>query len=174
MKTPSIRYVVKILYITKGLQKIHFTLKHPENAIYLTGIAVSGTYGRAYGVIGREERIFTDTTGTLSLAIPEKGDVFYTESLKIETGDFSEFVEETIAPNFFNPRFGFSAKRYEYFTTAVPITGNLMEGYYEDFVVPPRGGGFILIDGGDRSVSYYKVTLYLRYQMHEHDNGICS
>jgi len=167
MKTPSIKYVVKVFYITKGLQKILFRIKHPENARYLTGIAISGTYGRPFGLIIRDERVNTDTTGVLSLAIPESGDVFYTDHLKIETGDFSEFVEETIAPGFLNPRFGFCAKRYEYFPTQVPITGNLMEGFYEDVVIPP-GGGTILLSG-----YYYKVTLYLRYQMHKDENGIC-
>jgi len=169
-KETGIKYVVRVIYITKPLQKIHFTARHPEEALYLTGIAVTGTN---FSRRGGDAIIFTDTTGIMSLAIPEKGDVFYTQEIKAETGNFSEYAEQRLRQSFINKSFSFSGKRSDYFNTCLPISDASIEGYYEDVssarlaflsLIRPEPIG-IPLPRPDRK--FYKVTLYLRYQMKE-------
>lgn len=154
----SIQHEVKVLPIYELGQKIHFTVRHPENAECLTGLAVTCTRMRQQGFEGSLQ---PDYAGTLALAIPEKGDVFYTETVKAEKPDFRDFAEKKINLPFTTYPFGFSGKRIEYFDTVIPATHALLEGYYEDSAVE---GGLIII-GGDASLALYKLTLYLRYKM---------
>jgi hypothetical protein len=155
----SIGYAVKVIKITALGDKIRFNLRHPENAECLTGIAVTCTRSRPQGLEGA---LLSDVAGTLALAIPEKGDVFFAESVKAEQGDFRDLTERRINLGLFNYPFGFSVKRIEYYDVSVPATNTLMEGYYEDSATE---AGLIIIIGDDAPPELYKVTLYLRYQM---------
>jgi len=182
-QTLHIKYVVKVISITKPLQKTHFTIRHPENASCLSGIAVTNT---CFSVVIAPEgrpRISLDNAGFLSLATPNKGDVFYTEDLKIDKGDYRDKTEQLINPSFLLGDTEFSGKRLDYFDTAMPIQDALMEGYYEDIfiqtaVVAPPSPGLpkteVVVKGTaaasrapvGRSLTY-KVTLYLRYIVNE-------
>src|SRR6185312_6710456 len=117
-----IKYVVKVISITKSLQKMHFVLRHPENATCLSGIAVTTTCfsDNLLGPEGRP-RNKSDNAGFLSLATPNKGDVFYSEDLKVEQGEFRDTTELLINPPFPSGEFEFYGKRYEYLDTAMPI-----------------------------------------------------
>lgn len=154
----SIRYVVKALPIYEWGKKIHFTLRHPENAECITGIAVTCTRMRPQGLEGS---LLADVAGTLALAIPAKGDVFYTESVKAEKADFREFAEKRTGLGFYSYLYGFSGKGIGYFDVSVPITQPILEGYYEDSAIEDG----IIIIGGDPPPWIYKVHLYLRYKM---------
>jgi len=163
-KNRNIKYVVKVIYITKPLQKIHFTVRHPENACYLSGIKVNTN--NILAKIVRDGQIQNDVTGFLSLAIPQEGDVFYTEEVFSEIPDYAALVLNelnAIESGGKNPR-----KKNDYFNTCVQITEAMMEGYYEDAAfgmvlspVKPKGGFDI------RKINFYKITLYLRYQLKE-------
>ena len=173
-KETGIKYVVKLIYITKPLQKIHFTIRHPENALHITGIAVTGTNN-----VIRDERLrernLKKITGAISLAIPEEGDVFYTEEVRTETIDFREFLENKIDWGIANVLYAYAAKPYDYFDTCIPVKEALLEGYYEDTATVraeqvselPRFGvtpsAAIPIPRPQEKL--YKITLYLRYQM---------
>ena len=177
-----IKYVVKVISITKAAQKIHFTVRHPENATCLSGIAITGTcYLRR--LINRDmiTKTVNDITGFLSLAIPNKGDVFYSDHIKIETDNFLDKKEQLIGSAFLAKKFEFAGKRAEYFDTDIPITDALMEGYYED--VSAANNTTIVFNSTPRldinpvlatfqqvhnnPEANYKVRLYLRYVMHE-------
>jgi len=161
-KETGIKYVVKVLRITKRGEKIHFTLKHPENALWLNGIALTTSDIRRRGVEGS---LTSDTTGTLSLAIPDKGDVFYSEEVKSETGNFKDFIEQRLRQEFSGKEFSLSGTRREYFTTWIPVTEALLEGFYAE---NPSAGRPARLAGDLLSlVEFYKVTLYLRYVMKE-------
>lgn len=170
-KETGIKYLVKVLFITKPAQKIHFTVRHPENALFLTGIAVTGTNVLKRGVEGIK---LPDITGVLSLAIPEQGDVFYTQEVKSESGIFLDVVERRIQASFLRKDFGRSGKRYDYFDTCVRITDAAIEGYYEDaansrgIIIGPKliePIGIIPVPAPSRIL--YRITLYLRYQLKE-------
>lgn len=163
-KEHKIKHVVKVLSITKQFQKIHFTLRHPENALYLSGIAVTGTKVYEAGLEGITR---PDSAGFLSLAIPEKGDVFYTEQVKSEKSKFLDFAEQRLALGFLKNAFGFSGKRKTYFDTCVPITEALMEGYYEDTSFVPVIIFLAFSPPPPPSITPYTITLYLRYVMNE-------
>lgn len=152
----SIKYTVKVVSISNLGQKVHFTIRHPEDAEMITGIAVTATKLRPSG-----RAVFqSDTTGHLSLASPDKGDVFYTESIKAEQFDFRDLTEKRIGLAYVPKQFGFSGKRLEYFNTAIDTSQALLEGYYED----GSSSGLVII-GGDAHRELYRVTLYLRYKM---------
>lgn len=158
MKTETgIKELVKALPITRPGQKIHFTVRHPENALFLTGIAVTGTK-----ILNPDDTRAGDNTGVLSLAIAEEGDVFYTEEIKSERGRAEGRIQGS-----FKKRFGFSGKRFEYFDTCKKITDASLEGFYEDAgsgpTGPPHDSDVIVIP----LRPLYKITLYLRYQMKE-------
>jgi len=163
-KNRNIKYVVKVIYITKPLQKIHFTVRHPENACYLSGIKVSTN--NILGEILKVGQIQNDVTGFLSLAIPQEGDVFYTEEVFSEIPDYAAIVLKELSAMELGgktPR-----KKNDYFNTCVQINEAIMEGYYEDTAfsmvlspVKPKGEFDI------RKINPYKITLYLRYQLKE-------
>ena len=173
--------MVKVISITKAAQKIHFTVRHPENATCLSGIAITATcYVRR--LINRDmvTRTVNDMTGFLSLAIPNKGDVFYSDHIKIETDNFLDKTEQLTRSILLGQKFEFAGKRAEYFDTEMPITDALMEGYYED--VSSGNNTSIVFNSTPRldinlqlptlqqvrnPVANYKVRLYLRYVMHE-------
>src|ERR1700757_3786122 len=170
-----IKYVVKVITITKPLQKTHFTIRHPENASCLSGIAVTTNAYAAPLMIRDGAKAPTDNAGFLSLAVPNKGDVFYTEDVKVERDEYRDKIEQLIKPTFITPDFEFSGKKFGYMDTAMPVNDAFMEGYYEDLffqtgfigggIGGPKGEG-----GGDfipRILTGYKVTLYLRYIVNE-------
>lgn len=153
MKTQTgIKELVKALPITRPGQKIHFTVRHPENALFLTGIAVTGTK-----ILNPDDPRAGDNTGVLSLAIADEGDVFYTEEIKSERGTAGRIQGS------FKKTFGFSAKRFEYFDTCKRITDASLEGFYEDTSGLVRESPSEVIPLGP----LYKIILYLRYQMQE-------
>lgn len=154
----SIAYAVKVIKIMELGEKTRFQVRHPENSACLTGIAVSCTRMRPQGFEGA---LLPDVVGTLALAIPEKGDVFFTQSVKAEQGDFRDFAERKISLDYQSYLFGFSAKGIGYCDVAIPTAKALLEGYYEDHAVEDG----IIIIGGDPPPERYKLTLYLRYQM---------
>lgn len=187
-----LKYLVKIIPVVRPGQKTLFRIRHPENALYLSGIAVTGTFQGIFGDGGGR----TDTTGSLSLAIPEEGDVFYTEDIKWDNYKGKDITERNINQAFVPDVFAYGGGRYEYFETHIPITDAIMEGYYEDNSIPRYGRigigfgglereqeilfleGYGAVDGGvfvpppigDGRIDvrlFYKITLYLRYQMKE-------
>lgn len=173
-KETGIKYVVKVLSITKRGQKIHFTVKHPENALWLNGIAVTTSNIRPRNFDGPFP---LDITGALSLAIPDKGDVFYTEEIKLETNVFKDFVEQRIRQEMAGKEFSQSGTRREYFTTWIPVSEALMEGFFAESAIAARPArpaipiGEIPIESP--AEEFYRVTLYLRYvmkQSQEHEN----
>lgn len=157
----NIKYVVKVLLITRAAQKIHFTVRHPENALFLTGIFVSSSNitRDTFGEAGTPN----DVAGTLSLAIPQKGDVFYNEAVFSEPNHYNDDVLLSISSDSLsNMASGIRAKN-DYLSTCVPICEAMMEGYYEDLFhlrpsPPPKIKAPVRFGG-------YKITLYLRYEM---------
>jgi len=189
-----IKYLVKVIPVVRPGQKTLFRIRHPENALFLSGIAVTGTFQGVFGDAGGR----TDTTGSLSLAIPEQGDVFYTEDIKWDNYKGKDIAERNINQVFIPDVFAYGGGRYEYFETCIPVTEAILEGYYEDNSTPRYGRigigfgglereqevlyleGFGAVEDGvfspppivvgrpdETRFGLYKITLYLRYQMKE-------
>ena len=148
-----IKETVKVLYITKPNQKIKFQIRHPENVYAIIGIAVTCSLA-----LSKDERgIKANTAGVLNLAIAEKGDVAFSEDLKLDNNNYLDATEKQInslgTPNGIQ----YIGKRLHYFETNYRITEALLEGYYEDVfsqkVNEPIKSNFL-----------YKVSVYIRYQ----------
>ncbi len=186
-----IKETVKILYITKPNQKIRFQIRHPENVHSIIGIAVTCSLSASR----RSEKLGTNiTAGNLHLAIAEKGDVAFTEDVKIDNNDYLDISEKQVF-NILTPKdISTAGKRQSYFETNYKITDAIIEGYYEDFflskygyvvntaqlfseAIPVKGKEIVIIPKEEiipiRENQLYKVTIYLRYQTlkpceHEH------
>jgi hypothetical protein len=163
----DIKYVVKVLQITRGGQKIHFTIRHPENARCLTGVAMTTSNASLRHIDASPK---PTVCGTLALAIADKGDVFYTDGLRIDVNDVRDYVEGIQSGYAFSKGdHGRAGTRMGYFETCIPICSALMEGYYEDTNTRGGGGGGKRLAslGGGFETGGYTVTLYLRYQLKE-------
>lgn len=165
----NIKYVVKVLFITRPLHKLHFTVRHPESALFLTGIfaTTSKVSKGAFGDGGTPN----DAVGALSLAIPQKGDVFYNEAIFCEPADYNGDILRAISSDSIsNMSNGIKTKK-DYFRTSVPICEAMMEGFYEDAyytkpLFPPKLAEPIgIIPLATPLKILYKISLYLRYEM---------
>lgn len=154
----KIAYKLKAILIYGLGEKKHFTVRHPENAECLTGIAITCTRMRQRPFW---EGLLPDIAGTLALAIPDKGDVFFSESVKAEKEDFRDLTEIRLRLALRATRFGMSGTRMEYANLSIPVTQAVMEGYYEDSAV--EGGPTVILDSAPPHL--YQVSLYLRYKM---------
>lgn len=181
-KRRPIKETVKVLYITKPNQKIRFQIRHPENVYAITGIAVTCTLAAKRR--GKMKLTGGSNAGTLHLAIAEKGDVAFTEDVKVDTNNYAESTEEQISVMGISKGISFEGKRLSYFQTHFKITDAIMEGYYWDSFLTEYG--FFIntesvfadaIQALDKSLVIipseeiipikdsllYKVTVYIRY-----------
>lgn len=155
----SIKETVKVLNVTKPLQKINFQIRHPENVIALIGIAVTSNLVPLPLRPGDVDK--GNTAGNLSLAISQKGDVAFGEDVKIDNNDYADLPEKMV--------YGWAAsiesakKRQFYFETFYKVDKALLEGFYEDIYSPP----FQTDDKGIPYPKLYKVSIYLRYKVFE-------
>lgn len=103
----------------------------------------------------------SDVAGHLTLAIAEKGDVVYTEDVRVDNNDYSELLEKNLIPSIAPKEQYLSGKGKFYFETLFLITDALLEGYYEDlfFTAPLLKDETIYSD-----VVLYQVKIYIRYQ----------
>lgn len=179
-KLHPVKETVKVLYITKPNQKIRFQIRHPENVYAITGIAVTCTLGAK-----RKEKVSTaSNAGTLHLAIAAKGDVAFTEDVKVDSNNYSDFTEGQTFTMSIVKGIASEGRRLSYFETEYKITDAIMEGYYEDNflteygyainleaalaeAIPLREKGIVIIPGSEispiKEKQLYKVTVYIRY-----------
>lgn len=175
-----IKETVKVLYITKPNQKIRFQIRHPENVYSITGIAVTCSLAARRKVKGGAG----SNAGTLHLAIAEKGDVAFTEDVRVDINNYFDFTEQQVSRIGISEGISFEGKRLTYFETNFKITDAIIEGYYEDsfltrygfFIntesvfaeaIATRVKGVVIIPGTEinpiRDNLLYKVTVYIRY-----------
>lgn len=108
-----------------------------------------------------EKNGVSDVAGHLTLAIAEKGDVVYTEDVRIDNNDYSELLEKNLIPSFVPKEQYLSGKGKFYFETLFLITDAMLEGYYEDlfFTAPQLKNETVYNDA-----VLYQVKIYIRYQ----------
>ena len=103
----------------------------------------------------------SDVAGHLTLAIAEKGDVVYTEDVRVDNNDYSELLEKNLIPSFVPKEHYLSGKGKFYFETLFLITDALLEGYYEDlFFTAP----LLKEESMYKDTDLYQVKNYIRYQ----------
>ena len=166
-KQHNIKYVVKVISVTKGSQKIHFSVRHPENAFFLSGLAVTtnvismeglkaGSFPFNQLLTVAANSVFNyNAAGKLALAIPNKGDVFYSADIRLGIDNSIEVIDQLTNAVYLSKMFAVSGKRQSYFETHLRIEDTILEGFYEDQSVAMKA----------KFLSPYKVTLYLRYQL---------
>ncbi len=147
-----LKYTLTTLPITKVFQRIRFQIRVPENLYAITGIVATVSLAELAVKKGIDPG---HCAGSLSLALPDKGDVVFNDEVRLGHHDFLDFFEKIVqanpAPNFF----WFSATRYSYFDTFYKIKDALIEGYYESYFRPlavPEPGR-----------TFYKLNIYIRY-----------
>lgn len=185
-----IKNTVKVLTINKPNQKIRFQIRHPENVYAIIGIAVTCSL-TADGSIPAEVPIpkalakdlvipivtlntttastgnfpisnnIKDVAGHLTLAITDKGDVVYTDDVRIDNNDYSELVEKNLIPSFVPKEQYLSGKGKFYFETKFLVTDAILEGYYEDLFFPKSALSDV---SGYSMKNLYQVNVYIRYQ----------
>jgi hypothetical protein len=108
-----------------------------------------------------EKNGVSDVAGHLTLAIAEKGDVVYTEDVRVDNNDYSELLEKNLIPSFVPKEQYLSGKGKFYFETLFLITDAILEGYYEDlfFTAPQLKNETVYNDA-----ALYQVKIYIRYQ----------
>ena len=103
----------------------------------------------------------SDVAGHLTLAIAEKGDVVYTEDVRVDNNDYSELLEKNLIPSFVPKEQYLSGKGKFYFETLFLITDAVLEGYYEDlFFTAP----LLKEESMYKDTDLYQVKIYIRYQ----------
>jgi hypothetical protein len=103
----------------------------------------------------------SDLAGHLTLAIAEKGDVVFTEDVRVDNNDYSEILEKNLTPSFVPREQYLSGKGKFYFETKYLITDSILEGYYEDlFFNKPTLKEELFYKDTD----LYQVKVYIRYQ----------
>lgn len=103
----------------------------------------------------------SDVAGHLTLAIAEKGDVVYTEDVRVDNNDYSELLEKNLILSFVPKEQYLSGKGKFYFETLFLITDALLEGYYEDlFFTAP----LLKEESMYKDTDLYQVKIYIRYQ----------
>lgn len=158
-KPLNLKYTVTVLPVNRIKEKIRFQIRHPENVSCITGIAVTTSLKPWKGDVG-----------LLTLSIPGKGDVFFSQEVKEVETNYNELIQ----PGIFNPTpkiYSGGKRLHTYFDTNVPVTESLLEGFYESFV--PLAGGMT----AGKPIEVYRVTIYLRYERikkEEDDSGICT
>lgn len=146
-----IKDTVTIITVTKPLQKIRFQVRHPEYASELIGIAVTAT-------LDKEDPSKGNTCGYLTLTLPQKGDVAYSEDVRLDNNDFSDLMEINV--------WGLTAdvmsskKNQFYFETCFPIDKAIMEGFYEDTYSP-----ITFLATGEPKPFLYRIRIYARYKL---------
>ena len=164
-KELNIKYVIHEIVITKPMEKIRFQMRHPENVDCITGIAVTCTCSG----VGKKEKVNRgNNAGYLSLAIPDKGDVMYSENVQADKNIFFEFAKQSIFSTIQRNGFQYTSKQRTYFDTHIPVTRAFMEGFYEDALFetlrlskPTFPIIYAIIEGKQ---ALYKVKVYLRYE----------
>lgn len=155
-------YSIIRLSVKKAFQKIHFQIKHPQDAKFLTGIHQTAFYGTAkrLGRIGTE-------LGIIKLAIAESGDVAYTDVVKRDTPIYQDLGDRFLRPytssQNLNSNFSVYGKRQTFYETYLNITEAIAEGYYED-TYNPSPNPFIQEINTAFFVPY-EVLIYLRYEL---------
>jgi hypothetical protein len=170
---------VTVLQITKPNQKIRFQIRHPENMYAIIGIYVtcSLTYLLNNIEIGNQARLLApenlgnsqstigNLAGMLSLAIPEKGDVVFSDDVKIDTNTYADLEEINLFGRQYQKPYHFYGKQTSYFKTHYLISDALLEGYYENVFsasgINPPGSPLQRINPNR---SAYQVNIYIRYQ----------
>jgi len=158
--TYPIKETVKIITVTKQNQKIHFQIRHPENTEAVIGIAVTSnlTPDITDSSGGSTPPDLRNTSGYLMLSIPQKGDEVYSEDVKLDKNEYSDFIEKAISG--IQNNISKSKKRHFYFDTFFPVDKAILEGFYEDVYSPS------LYDfTGHLRSSLYQIRIYIRYQV---------
>lgn len=157
-KGRTIKETVRTIVITKQKQKINFQIRHPENVSEVIGIAITcdKISDPVDPVLGHKGNM----AGHVSLSIPQKGDVVYSDDVKIDDNDYADIVEKTVWGLQLNIS---SAKPRDYFfKTSYVIDKAVLEGFYEDFYSPN-----LTTDTGEVLPFLYKIRIYLRYKVKE-------
>lgn len=141
-------YRIKIysIDITMTLEKQLVELPLPENAKEITGIYVSpNIYPKGIKIK------YNAAVGSLTLAIPEKGDVFFNDLVKAEvnSGTWEDWL---MRPSVFESNPWFISKGIHPYNIRLVDT-TFITAYYEDFVNKT----------GIEPVSY-SVRIYLHYR----------
>ncbi|MDP1800827.1 MAG: hypothetical protein Q8L81_05715 [Bacteroidota bacterium] len=153
-KVNNIKETVKVITITKQLQKINFQIRHPENVFAIIGIAVTcDKIGEFTGDILPPKG---NTAGNISLSIAQKGDVVFSDDVKIDSNDYADIPEKRVYGLQFD--IASAKKRQLYFKTFYRIDKALLEGFYEDTYSPSMAS-----DGVE--LPLYKIRIYIRYQV---------
>ncbi len=154
-KANIIKETVKVITITKQLQKINFQIRHPENVFAIVGIAV--TCNKIPEFTGDLLPSKGNTAGHISMAIAQKGDVVFSDDVKVDANDYADIPEKRVYCLQFD--IASAKKRQLYFKTFYRIDKALLECFYEDSYSPTLTNieGIVL-------PYLYKIRIYIRYQ----------
>ncbi|MGZ3931678.1 MAG: hypothetical protein ACXVNO_01440 [Bacteroidia bacterium] len=155
-----IRDTVMIITVTKPLQKLRFQIRHPENVSEIIGIAVTST-------LDKEDSTKGNTCGYLTLSLPQKGDVAYSEDVRLDNEDFSDLAEINVWGLVSDIMY--SKKNQMYFETSYPVDKAILEGFYEDTYSPIAFNPI-----GEPKPVLYKIRVYLRYKVKEEADCKCK
>jgi len=154
-----IKETVKVITVTKQNQKIHFQLRHPENVSTMIGIAVTASLSTLSDIVPPVPALNdSNMAGHLSLALPQKGDVVFSDDVKIDNNDYADIPEKIIYG--LQSNIAASKKRQYYFETEYKTDRAVLEGYYEDIFAPS-----LTDENGILKPFLYKVRIYVRYQV---------
>ena len=150
---PHIKRTVQVLSISKVSQKIAFQVRHPENAKTLLGIYVTTTLSRA---IKTDARI--TVAGNLSLARPGKGDVIYTQDVKVDNNQTNDQTTNASGALADDEHFTRNGTQRSFYETNLCIHDAIWDGLYDDI--------YLSYASMLKEAPYYKITLYLIYELY--------
>jgi hypothetical protein len=154
-----IKETVKVLTVTKQQQKINFQIRHPENVFAIIGIAITCDKISDQADPGVPDFVNKGSmAGFLSLAIPQKGDVVFSDDVQIDNNEYADLVEKAVWGLALD--ISGAKKRDYYLKTFIKIDKAVLEGFYEDTYSPS-----ITSNTGELLSYLYKIRIYVRYQM---------
>ena len=155
-KPYPIKETVRTIVITKQKQKINFQIRHPENVSHIIAIAVTCDKIGEHVDPAVEDK--GNMAGHIVLSLPQKGDVIYSDDVRIDNNDYADIMEKTVWG--LQLPIGQAKPRDYFFKTCFPVDKAVLEGFYEDFYSPQ-----LTIDTGEVLHSLYKIRVYIRYQI---------
>lgn len=128
------KQIVHIVDVERNGQKIQFQIKLPLNAEKITALKIT-----AIPQVRKDDRKQIESlpieneVGWLWLRIPEKRDVFYSESVKRILPIYNlTITNHKPLDDFDHGTFWTQGKIEEFFSINVPIKTNIVEGFYID------------------------------------------
>ncbi len=145
---------IKTVYVTKPFQKINFQFRHPENAKNIVGLLATCDLFADFRFRGLGHQV-----GTLALSHAQKGDIFYSQTLRLDDNTYTQALERIVYPTLTQNSFAKSGKQMTWFKTTIPVTHAIIDCYFEDTLSATHVGG------GLSGTLPYEIVLYIQYEL---------